>query len=153
MIQMCHTYFHDFVNRGDESVVVKIFDEEAVHMDVVWDSMHPSVGVQGLAHYLHDLKEAFPDFHVDVVEMATCDMNSLWVTYEGSCTGLGEYHHHKPTHHTSNFSGVNLFRFNKDRSKIVEVSVYRSAFAEDKEELKEKVPEGGFRELRLRLLV
>lgn len=31
--------------------------------------------------------------------------------------------------------------------------VYRSAFAEDKEELKEKVPEGGFRELRLRRLV
>jgi hypothetical protein len=46
-----------------------------------------------------------------------------------------------------------MFRFTKDRTKITEVMVYRSAFAEDKEELREKVPEGGFRELRLRRLM
>jgi hypothetical protein len=32
-------------------------------------------------------------------------------------------------------------------------AVYRSAFSEDREELAEKVPDGGFRELRLRRLV
>lgn len=32
-------------------------------------------------------------------------------------------------------------------------AVYRSPFAEDREELKEKVPEGGFRDLRLKRLV
>ena len=75
------------------------------------------------------------------------------MTYEGSATGLGEYHGHKASHHTSPFTGVNIFKFNEDRTKIKEVIVYRSAFAEDRAELGEKVPEGGFRELRLKRLV
>lgn len=152
-LQICHLYFSDFLNKGDEGVVPKIFDDTCVHTDVVWDGLHASVGCQGLLHYLHDLKEAFPDFNVNVLEMATCDTNGLWVSYEGTGTGLGTYHGHKGTHHASNFSGVNLFRFNKDRTKIIEVMVYRTAFAEDKEELKDKVSEGGFRELRIRRLL
>ncbi|KAI8103616.1 hypothetical protein M9435_004951 [Picochlorum sp. BPE23] len=153
MMTMTEKYFIDFVNKGDEAIADEIFDDNAVHMDLVWDPLHPCVGPEGLKHYLHDLKEAFPDFHVDIVDMATCDMNGLWVRYEGFASNLGEYHGHKPSHHTSTFSGVNMFRFTKDRTKITEVMVYRSAFAEDKEELREKVPEGGFRELRLRRLM
>lgn len=86
-------------------------------------------------------------------QTSTGDTNSIWVSYEGSATGLGEYHGHKASHHTSNFSGINVLKFNEDRSKIKEVQVYRSAFAEDRAELGEKVPEGGFRDLRLRRLV
>jgi hypothetical protein len=71
------------------------------------------------------------------------------VNFEGSATGLGTYHGHKGTHHANVFSGVNLFRFNADRSKITEIRVYRSAFAEDLQEMSE----GGFRELRLKRLV
>lgn len=51
----------------------------------------------------------------------TCDVNSIFVTYEGSATNLGEYHSHRPTHHTSNFQGCNLIKFNDDRTKIKEI--------------------------------
>lgn len=44
-------------------------------------------------------------------------------------------------------TGVNIIRFNKDRSKIELVEVYRTPFSEDKEAI------GGFRELRLKRLV
>ena len=73
--------------------------------------------------------------------------------YEGTATGLGEWHGQRPSHHTSSFSGINILKFNADRSKLIEVAVYRSPFAEDREELKGKVPEGGFRELRLKRLI
>ena len=81
------------------------------------------------------------------------DTNSIWVRYEGVATGLGEYHGHKASGHTNNFTGVNMFTFNADRSKIIKVDVMRTAFSEDREELQEKVPEAGFRELRLKRLV
>ena len=56
-----------------------------------------------------------------VERVAPCDMNSVLVMYSGTATGLGQYHGKKPTRHTSAFSGVNLFRFNHERSKIVEI--------------------------------
>jgi len=34
---------------------------------------------------------------------------------------MGEYHHHKPTHHASTFEGCNTFKFNHDRSRITEI--------------------------------
>lgn len=108
-----------------------------------------------MQHYLHDIKAAFPDFTVRIEQIAQQDTNSIWVKYEGSATGLGEYHGHKPSHHNNLFSGVNIIKFTHDRSRIAEVEVYRSAFAEDKTELGERelFNEGGFRELRLKRLV
>jgi hypothetical protein len=43
----------------------------------------------------------------------------------GVATNLGEYHGHKPSHHASNISGINLMSFNEDRSLITEASVFR----------------------------
>ena len=55
------------------------------------------------------------------LQIGTCDVNSIFVTYEGSATNLGSYHEHKPSRHTSNFQGCNLIKFNHDRSKITEI--------------------------------
>jgi hypothetical protein len=155
MVDKVQVYFAGFLNKGDVDVAKDIFDDECVHIDVVWDSLHPSIGPKGLEHYLRDLKTAFPDFHVAVeaLDIAQGSTTSLWVSYEGSCTGLGTYHDHKATKHMSVFKGVNVFKFNDDRSKIVSVEVYRSAFQEDRAELVEVVKEGGFRDLRLQRLV
>ena len=152
-MQMAHKYFTDFLTKGEGNIAEEIFDSECIHVDQVWAATHPTVDVEGMKHYVADLKSAFPDFWVEIKEISTCDTNSIWVWYEGAATGLGDYHGHRASHHSSIFSGINIFKFNADRSKIVEMHVYRSAFAEDKQELVEKVPEGGFRELRLRRLV
>jgi hypothetical protein len=40
-----------------------------------------------------------------VDQYATVDTGSITVMYHGSATNLGEYHHHKPTRHTSTFQG------------------------------------------------
>jgi hypothetical protein len=153
MEAMAHRYFNDFLSTGDEAAAEELFDDASVHLDAVWDATHPSVGARAIRHYLHDLRAAFPDFTVRVTEMAAPDTTSLWVHYEGTATGLGAYHGHRASHHASAFSGVNVLRFAADRARIAKVLVYRSAFAEDRAELAERVPEGGFRELRLKRLV
>lgn len=121
MVEKAHIYFSDFLTKGNESVAEDILDDSIVHKDMVWDPAHPTVGVQGMKHYVHDLKAAFPDFWVNIEQISTCDTNCIWVKYEGAATGLGEYHGHKATHHTSPFSGINVLKFNADRSKIVEI--------------------------------
>lgn len=117
---MVHKYFVDFLTHGNENAVPEIFSDDIVHVDEVWAAAHPTVGVEAMKHYIHDLKQSFPDFWVEIREIATCDTNQIWVSYEGAATGLGEYHGHRATHHTSSFSGVNIFKFNEDRSKIIE---------------------------------
>lgn len=96
--------------------------DDCEHIDQVWDPTHPTVGPAGLRHYLHDVRSAFPDFCVEITEIATCDTNTLWVMFEGNATGLGEWHGHRPSHHTSSFTGVNIVKFNEDRSKITQLS-------------------------------
>ena len=164
MLQMVHKYFVDFLSKGNESLADELFSDDAEHIDQVWDPAHPTVGPAGMRHYLHDVKTAFPDFLVEIQDIATSktahfknqkshstaalpkfssssslynliywlmlspillmfpgDTNSLWVLFEGTATGLGEWHGHRPTHHTSSFSGVNIVKFNADRSKITQV--------------------------------
>lgn len=153
MVDLCHTYFADFITKGKVELANEILDEDVVHIDIVWDASHPIAGVKGMKTYVSALRHAYPDFWVEIDQIGTCDVNSVFVTYEGSATNLGEYHSHKPSRHTSNFQGCNLIKFNNDRSKITEIKVYRSAFAEDKLELGEKEHEGNFREIRLRRLI
>jgi hypothetical protein len=150
-----HEYYANFLSKGQANLADKLFDDDAVHTDCVWDPSHPTVGPQGLRHYLADLRTAFPDFHITIDRIAIADMNCIMVSYSGEATGLGAYHNHKPSHHTSAFTGINMIQFNKDRSKIKEIRVYRQPFAEDRMEMGEREGsgEGGFRELRLKRLV
>lgn len=142
------------MNNANKEVIEDLFDEECVHVDMVWGSTHPAVGHKGLAHYLDDLRATFPDFHVGVdnLQLAQASLQSLWVRLEGNCTGLGSFHDHKATGHANHFDAVAIFQFNKDRSKITHVEVFRTAFAEDRSELTTVVREGGFRDLRLKRL-
>lgn len=154
MVELAHTYFMEFLTNKKVELADSLFAEDVLHRDVIWDPTHPTVGIEGMRHYLSDLATAFPDFFVEIDQFSTVDTNSLIVTYHGSATNLGEYHHHKATRHASSFEGTNTFKFNHDRSRITEIHVYRSAFAEDINEIGERMVEieGGFRELRLKRL-
>ena len=154
-VSKVQTFFGEFVNKGNVGVIEDLFDDECVHVDMVWGSLYPSVGHVGMAHYLEDLRTTFPDFHigVDNLKLAQASLNSLWVRLEGNCTGLGSYHDHKASGHANHFDAVVLFEFNKDRSKITHIEVFRTAFAEDREDLTTVVKEGGFRDLRLKRLM
>jgi len=81
-------FFRDFVNNANKEVIEDLFDEECVHVDMVWGSTHPAVGHKGLAHYLDDLRATFPDFHVGVdnLQLAQASLQSLWVRLEGNFT-------------------------------------------------------------------
>ena len=68
--QVAHKYFVDFLSKGNMAVAEEIFDEECEHLDVVWAPTHPSVGPEGMKHYLHDVKTAFPDFFVEINNIA-----------------------------------------------------------------------------------
>jgi hypothetical protein len=121
MVAMAHTYFAEFLTKGRAELAEELFDDDAVHIDQVWDPVRPTVGVVGIKHYVEDLKTTFPDFWVEIDQIATQDTNTIWVKYEGCATGLGQYHGHKASGHTSNFTGINVIKFNADRSKITEV--------------------------------
>ena len=155
MVSKVQQFFVEFVNKANKDVIADLFDDDVVHVDIVWGSTQPAVGHKGLAHYLDDLRSTFPDFHVGVdnLKLAQASLTSLWVRLEGNCTGLGSYHHHQAIKHANHFDAVVLFEFNKDRSRITHVEVFRTAFAEDKSELQTVVKEGGFRELRLKRLM
>jgi len=62
------------LNKGHEEITSDIFTDDCVHVDAVWDAAHPTVGVQGMKHYIHDLKTAFPDWYVEIGEIATCKL-------------------------------------------------------------------------------
>lgn len=155
MVDAAHLYFVDFLSKGKRELADQLFDDEAVHQDVIWAPNHPSIGPEGLRHLLEDYKTAFPDFFVEIDQISVCDTNTIFCSYRGIATGLGSYHQHKPTKHSSSFTGINSIKFNHDRSKIIEVKVYREAFAEDRMELAAKEMDGecGFRDLRLKRLM
>lgn len=76
MLKIAHKYFVDFLTKGDESVTSEIFSDDCVHVDKIWDAVHPTVGVEGMRHYLHDLKTTFPDFWIEIGEISTCEASS-----------------------------------------------------------------------------
>lgn len=49
-----------------------------------------------------------------------------------SGTSLGRIYNKPPTGHHSAFTGVGIFRFNHDRSRIKEVDIWRTPTKEDK---------------------
>ena len=73
--------------------------------------------------------------------------------WSGSATNLGRYHGAKASRHASALSGINLFTFSPDRSRLEEVLVYRTPLAEDRAQLEAFEAEGhGLHELRLHRL-
>ena len=77
----------------------------------------------------------------------------VFVRWSGSATNLGRYHGAKASRHASALSGIDLFTFSPDRSKLVEVLVYRTPLAEDKVQLEAFEAEShGLHELKLHRL-
>lgn len=70
--QIVHKYFVDFLSKGNEGLADELFSDDCEHVDMVWDPARPTVGPSGLRHYLHDIRSAFPDFQVEIQEIATC---------------------------------------------------------------------------------
>lgn len=66
MADLAHQYFVEFLTKGRCEIADTLFDDEAVHVDKLWDPIHPTVGRKGMRHYLEDLKAAFPDFWCEV---------------------------------------------------------------------------------------
>ena len=44
MVEMAHTYFADFITKGNSELADQLFDENVVHKDIVWDASHPIAG-------------------------------------------------------------------------------------------------------------
>ena len=80
MVELAHTYLIEYLTNKRAELADRIFDDEVVHKDVVWDPTHPTVGVDGMKHYLADLQTAFPDFWVEVGGAAGC-------RHGAACTG------------------------------------------------------------------
>ena len=71
-MQIVHKYFVDFLSKGHADLASEIFADDCEHIDQVWDPAHPTVGPEGMRHYLHDVRTAFPDFLCEIQEIATC---------------------------------------------------------------------------------
>eukprot|EP00884_Botryococcus_braunii_P006932 jgi/Botrbrau1/1623/Bobra.0185s0038.1 len=138
MMDAVHVYFSEILSKGNEAAVDKLISPAFVQKDCIWDTSDLVVGTKRFKEYIKQTRKAYPDYFVEVKEVGVCDMNRLFVQWEGVATNLGEYHGHKPSHHASNVSGINLISFNEDRSLITEAIIYRSPMMEDKLQLEER---------------
>lgn len=148
MVESCHAYFSDLWSHGKLEVADELIDDECVHKNMIWGE-HLTVGPHALQKLVKATRQAYPDFWIKIDQVAVCDTTSVFVQWEGQATNLGSFHEHKPSYHQSTLSGVTLFKFNKDRSKMVEVVVYRQALSEEEHEQHEVALEDDLHTLHL----
>lgn len=136
MVEKAHAYFHDLWSGGKAELANELFADSCVHKNMVWGE-RLAVGPKAIGNLVRATRTAYPDFFVEVEQVAVCDTTSIFVQWSGKATNLGEFHEHRPSFHNSSLSGVTTFKFNKDRSKIEEIVVWRQALYEEEHELRE----------------
>ncbi|CAD7699399.1 unnamed protein product [Ostreobium quekettii] len=142
MVDVCGLYFGELWSRGNLAVADDICDAAFVHTDSIWNPSRLVAGPSAMKAFVRDTRAAYPDLVVRAVEYGTSDADRLFVHWTGSMTNLGRFHGHSATRQNTKVTGVSMMSFTKDRSKLVEVNVFRQPTREEKTEFADR--EGGF---------
>ena len=137
----------------DPSTVDALLSDDFVHIDEIWSGAEVVAGVTNFKKFVARTREAYPDLAISVEDSGSAGPHRVFVRWSGSATNLGRYHGAKASRHASALSGIDLFTFSADRSKLEEVLVYRTPLAEDRAQLESFEAEGhGMHELKLHRL-
>lgn len=137
----------------DPSTVDVLLSDDFVHVDEIWSGAEVVAGLSNFKKFVARTREAYPDLAISVEDSGAAGAHRVFVRWSGSATNLGRYHGAKASRHASALSGIDLFTFSPDRSKLEEVLVYRTPLAEDKVQLESFEAENhGLHELKLHRL-
>jgi len=137
----------------DPSTADALLSDDFVHVDEIWSGAEVVAGLSNFKKFVARTREAYPDLNISVEDSGSAGPHRVFVRWSGSATNLGRYHGAKASRHASALSGIDLFTFSPDRSKLVEVLVYRTPLAEDKVQLEAFEAENhGLHELKLHRL-
>ena len=139
--------------KQDPSTVDELLSDDFVHIDEIWSGTEVVAGLSNVKKFVARTREAYPDLAISVEDSGAAGAHRVFVRWSGSATNLGRYHGAKASRHASALSGIDLFTFSPDRSKLEEVLVYRTPLAEDKIQLEQFEAENhGLHELKLHRL-
>lgn len=137
----------------DPSTIDALLSDDFVHVDEIWSGAEVVAGKGNFRKFVARTREAYPDLAIAVEDSGAAGSHRVFVRWSGSATNLGRYHGAKASRHASALSGIDLFTFSQDRSKLEEVLVYRTPLAEDKVQLESFEAENhGLHELKLHRL-
>jgi steroid delta-isomerase-like uncharacterized protein len=112
------SYFQELLNNGNLELISELIAPELiVHLPLL---PHPIRGQEGLKHFIHQLRSAFPDIHY-IAERHAAEQNMAAIRWTMSATHKGEFMGMPATGNKVNLQGVNIFHLRD--GQIVEIWV------------------------------
>ncbi|GLC37360.1 hypothetical protein PLESTB_001595600 [Pleodorina starrii] len=174
MVDTCHVYYSRLWSRGDIAAADALLDPKFVYRDlcspVGWvspatDSALPPtgmvVGPRALKALVEDVRTQYPDFYMEVEELAVSDTHRIFVNWVSHGTQLGPASpadsspaapsasstsgpastaaNAAPSHHNSSIHGVDVITFNHDRSRMLEVNVFRQLSSDERRDVERRL--------------
>eukprot|EP00195_Chlamydomonas_chlamydogama_P013550 CAMPEP_0202891438 /NCGR_PEP_ID=MMETSP1392-20130828/1492_1 /ASSEMBLY_ACC=CAM_ASM_000868 /TAXON_ID=225041 /ORGANISM="Chlamydomonas chlamydogama, Strain SAG 11-48b" /LENGTH=253 /DNA_ID=CAMNT_0049575185 /DNA_START=105 /DNA_END=866 /DNA_ORIENTATION=+ len=134
LVDVSKVFFGAFLSKGDLEAGGTVLDDGVVYRDNMFWGAGMLVGSHAVKEYVSDLRYKYPDIWYEVDQMALQDDTHVWIAWTGHGTNLEE-HARAASYHNSTYSGVSILTFNKDRTKIVEVSTFRQPTAEERHDM------------------
>ncbi|EFJ48802.1 hypothetical protein VOLCADRAFT_90664 [Volvox carteri f. nagariensis] len=182
MVDTCHVYYSNLWSRGDMATADKFLDPQFVYRDLCsvsgWAQQSPSstlpltgmvVGPRAFKSMIEDVRSQYPDFYVEVEELAVSDKHRIFVNWVSHgtqleappaapadvSTGPAAWKHGRslsptsahasvsaaapPSYHNNLVRGVDVITFNHDRSRMLEVNVYRQLSSDERRDVERRL--------------
>lgn len=148
MVSKTHTFFDAVWSKGHVAEADALLDPSFVHRDLCggWARSYGDgaggatgvvVGPAAFKSLVQEVHRQYPDYWVEVQQVAVSDTNQLFVLWTSHGTQLEAPNDrvHTASYHNQLVSGVDLIRFNADRSRILEVNVFRQLSSEERHDV------------------
>lgn len=99
-------YVEALWNRGDTSALERLTGDGFIYRL----AGQPARDREATAGFVRSIRQAFPDWHVQVVDSFGGDDGGVVVRWEGEATHEGSFHGIPPTGHHVRVSGINVYR-------------------------------------------
>ncbi|GIL97662.1 hypothetical protein Vretimale_3243, partial [Volvox reticuliferus] len=189
MVDTCHVYYSSFWSRGELAAADALLDPQFVYRDLCsvagWAQRSPTgtlpptgmvVGPRAFKALVGDVRTQYPDYYIEVGELAVSDTHRIFVTWvshgtqleaptldsassnhtapsAGAASAASQKHqqdHHQhhnpkptanvaPSYHNSLVHGVDVITFNHDRSRMLEVNVFRQLSSDERRDVERRL--------------
>jgi steroid delta-isomerase-like uncharacterized protein len=103
---------YEAINRGDFPALDHIFAEDYVEHEPLFSWISPTC--EGAKQYVRLLRQAFPDIHLEVLDMAA-DKDKVWTRVRLTGTQKEEFDGIPPTGKKVEVERMDIYRFGQNR--------------------------------------
>ncbi|GLI59617.1 hypothetical protein VaNZ11_001482, partial [Volvox africanus] len=191
MVDTCHVYYSSLWSRGELLAADMLLDPQFVYRDLCsvsgWAQRSLTgnlpttgmvVGPRAFKALVGDVRTQYPDYYVEVEELAVSDTHRIFVSWvshgtqleaptldsasithmalsAGAGSAASQKHHQDPQHqaylstkptanmapsyHNSLVHGVDVITFNHDRSRMLEVNVFRQLSSDERRDVERRL--------------